>query len=172
MSVTFSSDAPESAAFADEHCLCAQLAPGFMGDAKPEALKAAANPRCLNCKGEGIERVPTSDAPTLNLANANAIALLRALRLGGVEGDLVGSCSIPEARRAVIRAGSGDVSRFARPEAIEHGKPRSEGNVVIARPIRSWDMGLSAEGLRARLDDFASLVEECAARGATIINWC
>lgn len=47
----------------------------------------------------------TGDAPgspTMNLANANAVALLGALGLDPDQSDMVGSVSIPEARRALI----------------------------------------------------------------------
>lgn len=181
MSITFSSDAPEATTLVQEHCLCAQMAAGFGTTATPEALRAEANPRCLHCNGTGIESVPTSDGVFMNLSNANARALIQALRLGAPASlrsgevfagdDPSGSCTIHVARRAVIRARSGSVEQFARPEAIVYGKPRSEGNVVIARPLRSADPGLSADGLSDRIERFAALVEEAATRGATNIHW-
>ncbi len=169
MSITFSSDAPETITEVQEHCLCAQMAEGFMGDATPEALRAAANAACPNCSGSGIELVPSSDGPALNLCNGNGIALLRALRLGMA---YAGKISIAEARRAVIRARAGSLEPFARLEEKLIGRPvvRADG-AIEARPVRSWDMGLSTAALAERLERFAVVVEESAKRGAKNIYW-
>lgn len=169
MSITFRSDAPEATTLVKEHCLCAQMVEGFMGDATPEALRAAANPRCLHCGGSGVEEVPTTDGPSLNFANANGIAILRALRLGmAYSGDI----TIADARRAIIRARAGKLEPFVRLEQKLIGAPieRSPG-VIEARPVRSWDAGLSVEGVASRIDAFAAFVEASAERGAKNIRW-
>lgn len=169
MSITFRSDAHETTTTVEEHCLCAQMVEGFMGNATPEALRAAANPRCLHCGGSGVEKVPTTDGPSLNFANANGIALLRALRLGmAYTGDL----TIAEARRAIIRARASSLAPFVRLEEKLIGKPveRAPG-VIEARPVRSFDAGLSEEGLSERIERFAAFVEASAARGAANIRW-
>jgi hypothetical protein len=169
MSITFSSDAPEATTFVKEHCLCAQMVEGFMGAATPEALRAAADPRCGHCGGSGVEEVPQTDGARLNFANANGIALLRALRLGiAYTGDI----SIPEARRAIIRARAGSLEPFVRLEEKLIGKPyvRADG-AVEARPVRMFSAGLDVEGIASRIDAFAAFVEACAERGATTIHW-
>lgn len=170
MSITFRSDAPETTKLVEEHCLCAQMVEGFMGNATPEALRAAANPRCIHCGGTGVEKVPQSDGPSINFANANGIALLRALRLGMA---YTGDITIAEARRAIIRARSSSLAPFVRLEQKLIGKPveRVPG-VVEARPLRAFDPGLSEEGLSERIERFAAFVEAAAARGAANIHWC
>lgn len=169
MSITFSSNASETRSTKQEHCLCAQMAEGFMGDATPEALRAAADPQCHFCGGSGIETVPTSDLPELNLANGNAMSLLGALR---IEPDYCGSLSIEAARRAVIRARNSSLQAFVRPEVVEHGKPRVlEDGTIQMRPLRLFAAGLSEEGLEEFIARFAALVEASAERGATEISW-
>jgi hypothetical protein len=168
MSITFSSDATATESAKQEHCLCAQMAEGFMNGATPEALRAAADPQCHFCSGSGIETVMTSDLPELNLANGNGIALLRALRLGM---DYAGEITIAEARRAIMRARSGSLEPFVRLEQKLTGKPAERDGVIVARPLRFFDPGLSTEGLGERIERFAALVEVSAARGATLIFW-
>ncbi len=169
MSVTFASNAASAETLVPEHCLCAQMAPRFMNGATPEALREHADPACPRCGGSGIEMVPSSDLPMLNLANGNATLLLRALRLAP---DYCGEIGLPEARRAIIRARAGSLIPYTRPDHVEHGAPRARHDGAIeARPLRSFDPGLSEDGLRERLERFEALVEASAARGATIIYW-
>ena len=168
MSITFDSDARATVSIRSEHCLCAQDAERWGSGAHPKDLENAADPNCSFCGGTGVETREVSDAPSLNYANANGIALLRALRLPA---DYSGELPLAEARRAVIRARSGSFEAFARPEDVRYGKPRREGNVVEARPLRSFDAGLSADEVASRVEAFATFVEACAARGATKICW-
>jgi hypothetical protein len=169
MSITFYSDAPETTTLVKEHCLCAQMAEGFMGDATPEALRAAANPRCAQCGGSGVEEVPQTDGERLNFANANGIALLRALRLGMA---YTGDITIAEARRAIIRARAGSLEPFVRLEEKLIGKPvvRADG-AIEARPVRMHSAGLDVDGLKSRLDAFEAFVGASEARGAKMIHW-
>src|SRR6185369_8863545 len=92
MSTTFSSDCAATMGSKQEHCLCAQMAEGFMRDATPEALREAADPACPACGGSGVETVETSDRPEMNLASGNARLLLCALRIS--DADLFGSVTI------------------------------------------------------------------------------
>ncbi len=169
MSVTFSSDCAASKGFAQEHCLCAQMAEGFMRDATPEALRAAADPACFACGGSGVETVEVSDRPELNLANGNARLLLCALRIS--DADLFGSVALPEARRAIIRARASSLEPFTRQALIEYGAARADGNLVALRPLRVHAAGVDEEGIAAYIDRFERLVSESAARGATNIHW-
>lgn len=105
--------------------------------------------------------------PSLNFNNGNALAVLNALRLAGEYGE----CTIPEARRAIIRARSGSLEPFAREAYVEYGKPRAEGNVVTARPIRVIGGGLDVDGLQSRITQLSELIEAEAARGATKLVW-
>jgi len=169
MSTTFSSDCAATMGSKQEHCLCAQMAEGFMRDATPEALREAADPACPACGGSGVETVETSDRPEMNLASGNARLLLCALRIS--DADLFGSVTIPEARRAIIRARAGSLEPFTRQALIEYGAPRAEGNLVALRPLRLYEGGKDEAGMESYLDRFERLVSESAARGATNIHW-
>lgn len=110
----------------------------------------------------------------VNFNNSNAAAVLRALRLpiGNARDGLVGSCSIPEMRRALIRARSSSLAPFTRESSVEYGAPREvEPGVVIARPLRAASTGLDVDGLQDRLDQIERLVYRAAAAGAKEIRW-
>jgi hypothetical protein len=177
MSVTFSSDAPFKAWLKPEPCLCAQMGWGFpammRGEDSAEVranLQEECRPDCLHCKGTGIEVVEETDAPSLNLANDNAARLLAIL---GLPCDEDGEVTIAESRRALMRARARqDLSLFTREGKTVYGAPRAqEDGSVELRPVRAQSFGLSAEGLRDRIERFGTFVEEAAARGARTIFW-
>lgn len=170
MSVTFFSDATSNKTCKEEHCLCAQFAEGWMRDATPEALRAAADPKCSACGGSGVEMVIVDDRPELNVANGNARLLLAALRLD--DSELIGRITLPEARRALIRARAGSLEPFTRQAFIEHGAPRSEGDVVALRPVRVFAASLDEHQMAGYLDSFEALVMGAEASGAKYIHWC
>jgi hypothetical protein len=126
----------------------------------------------------------------MNLHNANARALLAALGLAtpahhcdataSLESmaarselnELLGSCTLPEARRALLRARNTDLSALERPGELVYGAPRqAEDGSIELRPLRCVSGGLDLEGLRRRLDDFERLVARAAALGAPGISW-
>ena len=95
-----------------------------------------------------------------NWSNMNARAMLAFL---GMENDepngLTGAVSIPEARRAVIKARAlfeKRAPKFAR-ETID------EGNFI--------SVGLSVENIEYRLDDFERFVGDAEKAGAKSIYW-
>lgn len=100
----------------------------------------------------------TSDAVAgdyLNVNNANAAALLSAL--GFDWRTFGGECSVPEARRAIIRAKNRrSLSAFTRQEA--------------SGP-RHFQPGFTEEDLLERIDRFAEFVENNARIGAKVIRW-
>ncbi len=107
----------------------------------------------------------------LNLANANARALLAAL---GLETDeyLCGQCTVAEARRAVMRARNTNLSHLERAEERRYGAPRRrEDGSVEMRPLRVLAYGLSADGLLERVARFERLVAHAAELGAAEIYW-
>ena len=161
----------------DSPCLCAQMADmwvdamdGHWSEAVKANLASEANPKCPFCKGTGIEAVRESDAPVLNLANGNAVLLLGAL---GLDSAPSGELSVPEARRAIIRARSrSDLTPFTREQETVYGRPRAnEDGSVELRPVRLSSMGVDKERVASYIERFASLVEESADRGATTIFW-
>ena len=167
MSIEFYSDAAQTVTERPEHCLCAQMAPGWMGDASAAALRAAADPACPRCGGSGVETVQESDAPSLHWANDNARAVMAAL---GLPLEPWGSVSLPVARRAVMR-GRARFERYSRPGCELRGAPRARGNVVELAPLRAWDQGMTAADVGERVEAFARFVDACAERCATKIVW-
>lgn len=182
MSITFSSNVTDSQTSTKESpCLCAQGAECFCesfevtedgGSIDPfrAELAAEAWDKCHTCKGTGVEDVMEDDRPSLNMALLNAMALLSAL---GLRPESWGGISIPEARRAIMRARSRkSLSSFERPEEIVLGERRTVNGVTeLQRPVRSLSFGLDSEGLQDRIERFAAFVEASAARGATEISW-
>lgn len=161
----------------DEPCLCAQMCDAFIqmmdGQDTPEiraALKAEANSECYMCHGEGVDHVPQTDAPELNLCNANAHLLLGTL---GLPTEDIGKITLSEARRGLLRAfNRSDLSGFTREQEVLHGAPRAqEDGTVEMRPVRGVSGGLDENALRDRLERFEALIREAGERGATHIHW-
>lgn len=133
-------------------------------------LKENASPHCPSCKGTGIESVAQDDAPSMNLANGNAMILLKVL---GLPTEYAGEISVPEARRALIKAMSrSSVTEFERPQRIEHGKPREiEPGVMDLKPLRYFDQGVDENRIRDYIKRFAEFVSEVIQKGGTKIYW-
>jgi hypothetical protein len=108
--------------------------------------------------------------PEINWNNGNAQALHQVL---GLPGDWVmGECSLAVARRAVIRGRNLSLVPFERLEEEVCGVPRTEDDgTVTMRPVRFITFGLDVEGIRRRVEQFATFVEAVAARGGTTIHW-
>lgn len=130
---------------------------------------------CVSTAGvsyQYAEPVRADEADELNLANMNAVALLRFL---GLPTEECGSASIAEARRAVMRASATFESRadeYVRPEEREYGAPRDRGDGVIElRPLRFFGGGLDVDRMRSYLERLGRFIEIVAARGATHIYW-
>lgn len=178
MSITFDSDVHRDIEEKEEPCLCAQMAEGwsdfYEGRRTPALraqLKQEANPSCPFCKGTGIENASHEVGnPTLNLSNDNALTLLKIL---GLPADHVGEISIPEARRAIMRAMSrSSYQEYERPEETQYGKPREVSpGVVNLKPLRWHDPGLSAEKIKAYVTRFADFVAQVIQRGGSKIHW-
>lgn len=180
MSVTFISDAPAKETIRSDACICSQGAPHWTYpcdhiDAIRAELREYANPRCPLCGGSGVEDEKVSDRPEINWNQGNAFCLFRALGLPVAEGEHepYGELTIPEARRAIMRArGRGDLAPFTRQEETLYGAPRAdETGVVELHPLRAQTTGLSEEGVEGRISQFEQFVAESASRGATLIRW-
>lgn len=175
MSITFSTNLPRPDGTTESPCLCAQMGEGFLrmmrGEDSVEIradLAKQAEPACPFCRGTGVENTPVESPHTLNLANDNAERLLTAL---GLPADY-GTCSIADARRAVVRARNTNHAHLVRADKTVYGAPcvQSDGTVAM-RPVRVRSAGLSLEGLVERIDRFETFVKGAAAAGATDIRW-
>ncbi|MFZ5896440.1 MAG: hypothetical protein ACOY0T_35630 [Myxococcota bacterium] len=152
-----------------EDCLCAQMCPSWMHGAKPSWLRQFADPNCPSCKGSGIETTTVSDAPSLNLANANACALLVTL---GLPAEPYGSVALCDAEDAIERARALPIPRgLVRATRYEYGPAEVANGTVEPFPVRAVIGGISVDSIRDRVERFAEFVALCKSRGATLISW-
>lgn len=174
MSVTFASDAifPATPAVS---CSCAQNMPHLDEVLDVEAaerelpaelvahVREHAYPGCPRCGGSGLVEGPP---PAASYAQCNT-AVLAVLGL-----PEHGACSLPEARRAVIRARNRDLAPFTSPEEVEHGRPRPrEDGTVELRPVRFIAFSIDAERLLRMVDRVEALVTRAGSAGASQITW-
>lgn len=97
----------------------------------------------------------------MNLANGNAAALAAALGIEPPNDPYLGSVTLPEARRALLRARNVDTTPHLRP-ASDTKRPGRAHFIV---------QGLDAERMDSYLTRFERLVEAAAAAGAERIEW-
>ncbi len=100
-------------------------------------------------------------AVEMNLANGNAAALAAALGITAPNDPYLGSLTLPEARRALLRARNVDTTPHLR-EASDTKRPGC---------VRVIVQGLDAERMANYLDRFERLIEAAAAAGADRIEW-
>lgn len=106
-------------------------------------------------------KIPLDHPAHVNVANGNAVALLGLLGLGA---ELQGEVSLPEARRAVIRA-------RATFERRAGGFTRDPADVKRPGHARVIVAGIDDNYLQRRLDDFDRLVMFVAEDGAVSVYW-
>ena len=111
----------------------------------------------------------------LNVGNAAALWPLLGLPLEGGHVPPGGEVSIPDVRRALMRARATferQAPKLVRAAEIEFGAPsvQDDGTVEL-RPLRAIWFGLDEDGLAARLDRLERFVEAVAERGATHVAW-
>ena len=158
-SITFVSDADVPTLTEMSPCLCTQDSDKFVqwheyGVGPKEEMREAANPDCVVCKGTGVESFERDLGPSLNMSNSNAYALLAVL---GLPLEPNGEISIPEARRALMKARSrSSFNQFTR-------EPES-GN-------RFWDAGFGTDDIEERLDRFENIINHAVEHGGKNIRW-
>lgn len=178
MSVTFTSDGQRTTRQLIAPCLCAQRAECF-GEAFGEAqegrpvhqwaaeLSDAADPHCSTCDGTGIEVGEVDDLPEVNFANGNVLVILVAL---GLPQDWVGSCPLPVARRGAWAF----LNRRRLEPQVQRALDQRNGWELEARGtygVRVVTQEMTEDGLRERVQSFATFVEQSSMRGATVIRW-
>lgn len=176
MSITFSTNLPRPEGTTVSPCLCAQMGLGFVrmmnGDDSAETradLAREANPSCSQCAGTGVELVPMESPHQLNINLDNGMRLLAAL---GLPHEEHGTCSIADARRAVMRARNTNLGYLVRGEETLYGEPRRHADgTVEMRPVRVCSVGLSFDGLNDRISRSEAFVNGADAAGATQIHW-
>ena len=120
--------------------MCAQDAPTWC-DQEPnwDELREHAHEGCFMCKGSGASEHMESEAPSINMANANWRDITELLGLGREEGGSIAPSDAPTILRRALNAVnvSGHAARFARDEVVEQG--------------RLFTMATSPESVRRRL---------------------
>lgn len=118
---------------------------------------------------------PTKGGEEFNLANGNARPFLALL--GFDTEDLMGSCDIPTARRALVRARA-TFDRVApsltRDGGTTYGAPRVvvyDGIPTIERPARVIEGGLTQDRIANYVEFFAELVDAAQEDEAEEIAW-
>jgi hypothetical protein len=104
------------------------------------------------------------DPAAVNMANANGRRFLEFLGLDPGP-EPAGEVSMPEARRAVMRARA----------TFERRVPaftRQESETKWPGQVRVIEAGLSEEYFERRLNDFEKFLNVVTAKGATSIYWC
>ena len=140
--------------------------------AATQKIKPFADPSCSCCKGEGTYRSKSwSPEIHVNWANGNGYPILRLL--GVAEDDLYASeMSIPDAKRALLRAMNSSVSHAERPEETLYGKPlQNEDGAWELKPVRMFSPGMNESNIRDRLYRLMDFVEYSANQGASKIYW-
>ncbi len=97
----------------------------------------------------------------MNLANGNAVILLTALGVEPNPYGLIGQLTIPEARRALIRARNVDTSGLAR--VPSDTKPPGKVRIIAA--------GCDASQLERYLVRFEDLIFHAERAGCETIEW-
>jgi hypothetical protein len=173
MTVTFQSDAACPVTMRDEPCLCAQDAPDFCTAPSAESLRAHASAHCPLCRGTGVATYSERNEPTLNVANDNAHRLLELLRLATPDGDLMGEVTLPEMRRALMRARNTFDQRAPSltraPSTLRGHRTRDDGTHALM--TRATVGGLSEARLAEYLTALECLCAYAQAHGATVIQW-
>jgi hypothetical protein len=94
--------------------------------------------------------------------------------LGLANDELLGEATLPEFRRALIRARSTFDRRavaFVEPTRVETGRPAERDGVVELRPVRVVWGGIDIEGLDRRLALLEEFAVAAVSAGATEIVW-
>lgn len=121
------------------------------------------------CKGTGIETTKEKPELQLNWSNSNALAMLEVL---GLPPEYNGEVSMPEMKRALIRAKNrSSFERFERKEEILTRPRKIEEGVTELHAPYLYSMGLSESSIKERLESFEKLIKEAETNGAKNIVW-
>jgi hypothetical protein len=197
-SITFFSDSPAEIKEKEKICMCVDFSTGEGETYKPHSGKkkelqemlesgdpekekiareeAAKNSdpiryknKCFYCKGTGIETEKEKQDFEINYSNSNALAMLEVL---GLPAEYNGEISIPEMKRALIRAKNrSSLEKFERPsETLTRLRKTEEGVTELHSPY-FYSQGLDKHDIEDRLGSIERLVKEAEANGAKHIVW-
>jgi len=111
----------------------------------------------------------------VHMSSATARSFLGLLELPFEPEGLCGACTLPEARRAVMRARATferKVDNFTVKSETFYSSPRQNNNGAIElRPFRGHDFGVDADRLHRQLERFAEFIEIAAQAGADGFSW-
>jgi hypothetical protein len=125
--------------------------------------------QCYGCKKTGIEKTKEKQEFEFNYSNSNALAMLEVL---GLPPEYNGEISIPEMKRALIRAKNrSSLEKFERKEEILTRPRETEEGVTELHAPYFYSTGLSEYDIKDRLKSFERLLKEAEANGAKNIIW-
>ena len=109
----------------------------------------------------------------LNISNMNAVAFFTLLGVDSHNDDgFCGSMTLPEARRAIMRARNMNPVRVLREASVTYGAPRAnEDGTVELRPIRVMEMALTIGQIEHYITALECIVVHATAQGASKIWW-
>lgn len=182
-SISFWSDAESEGEEVKELCFCVERASLSYGELHAmlnsgdpeknkkakEILRMASEEDCGGCDGTGFMTGTVMNDHGITWSNTNALALLEIL---GLEPDYSGSMTVPEAKRAVMRAKNrSNVKRFERQDDVVRRHRETEDGVTELNAVKFYSKGLSESDIKGKIDQFESLVNSAEAEGAKNINW-
>lgn len=182
-SISFWSDSDSGFDEVTEPCLCAQGSEepfyeleDMLGSEDPEkvekakeALAESAEKACPYCRGTGVHARKVRREREINWSNTNAMAMMEVL---GIEPEYSGSMTVPEARRAIMKAKSrSSLKKFERPEENLTRPRETEDGVTELHSPFFYSQGLSEADIRERMESFEALVDEASANGAKNVMW-
>lgn len=134
---------------------------------------------CEECYGTGVVTEQNPESKDVNMSNDNANLILRILGLtkvvgnfldDGFTGDLSGQTSVPEMRRAILKALNSDLSKFVRDDRVET-TDYELGNIHYINMPRVYSMGVDESYFINRLNQLSELCLDAQKRGANYIYW-
>lgn len=182
-SISFWSDAESEVKEVREPCFCVERAdfsygeltsmlnsadPGKIKKAE-ETLRRFGDSDCGGCNGLGFMTEEIRNEQGITWSNTNALALLEIL---GLEPEYGGSMTIPEAKRAIMRAKNrSNLKKFERQDVDIRRHRKVDDEVTELNSPKFYSKGLSEADIKEKISQFESLVNEAESEGAKNINW-
>lgn len=161
--------APGKKAWSDEEFGHEEDAPCWMCDGTGE--DAEYNGPCRLCKGTKISKQWVSDAPELNVANANHAAILDMLGLPHDYSGVWTNDQLPAIMKKLVKLKNTDTSRHTEEPTTDLGKMlmrKLNGMDTISRGPTMHNMGRSQEQVTRYIDTLMNMVKYAQEHGAGI----
>lgn len=182
-SISFWSDAESEVKEVREPCFCVERASLSYGELTSmlnsgdpeknkkakEILRMTSEEDCGGCGGTGFMTGTVINNQEITWSNTNALALLEIL---GLEPEYGGSMTIPEAKRAIMRAKNrSNLKKFERQDVDIRRHRKVDDEVTELNSPKFYSKGLSEADIKGKIDQFEGLVNKAESEGAENINW-